>query len=160
MAAPVASIAIDPAEADLSDNGDPIGAAAVNATDEGTYDPAATARVWKVDGTALAAPDGAAVGDLDDVDITFHAPGEYDISIEVTNGDGKDESDTTTVEIVDSYSDEFAMIPGTARIHPADLPWAYQNPLVASPGLPTAYGVLNAETTGTVAAPPPSVSLP
>lgn len=110
------------------------------------YTPAATARTWQVNATDV------------DSDVTsttyslgFAAAGTYPVAVEVTNADGTAASTPVNVVVSDALVDTpLALIAGTARIQPADLPVEYRDAQKCTPGIPTVANVNDAKLYGTV----------
>lgn len=116
----------------------------VTVTDTGDpYTPAATARSVRVNATTVnaTAPVTSTVG--------FIAPGTYPVSVNVVNADGTATSAVTNVAVTDSLS-SLALIPGTSRIRPTELPLEYRDPTIATPGIPTAQNLYYARRSGSI----------
>lgn len=140
MAAPVASITVDPTSGAQTE-ADPT--VAVTLTDASTGDPEITDRTWTVGGVELDATDEAVVLD-------FIAVGVYNVVVGVTNGDGSD-NDTGTVTVTDSYTPPAYAAGETAdRILPHLLPASYQDALACTPGVPDGQRIALAEHFGTI----------
>jgi PKD repeat protein len=139
MAAPTAAVTVEDATVVLTANAPEF---TNTLTDSGTYSPAIGTRVWEIDDEALAGETGTTV------DVIFREPGDYVVTLTVTNADGTDDV-TATINVVDPYSD-LDYLPGTTRISPLLLPPEYRDGIMATPGLPTLKNVLAARDNGSI----------
>lgn len=116
-------------------------------TDTATHSPAATSRVWNLGGTPIA---GAGANATQKV--RAQAAGTHTVTETVTNADGTATSAGVTVVVTDNIASSASAAAVGGVIPMPQLPFVYQDPMVATPGLPTALDYFNARTYGTTGA--------
>jgi hypothetical protein len=153
MAVPAPVITVDPDEVTLTDFSPE---ATVVLTDTGTHNPVATGRVFFADATEVGETVGDDAGD-DSVSIAVaYAADTYDMTVETTNSEDSTTSAAVVLTVVDEVETPTVArkvqtdVPGQTRIHPNYLPLEYQDPTLATPGLPTAQRLSNARRYGSI----------
>lgn len=122
--------------------------ATITLTDTGTYSPAATARQYKLGGVAI--PGADQVSDT----VLAVGGGTQTITLTVTNTDGNATSAGSTVVVTDQVAADFSALAVGGVIPPPQLPLAWRDPTIATPGLPTAAAFYTAGKYGTIVTQP------
>jgi hypothetical protein len=117
-------------------------------------------RDFKADGTIVIQTTGTTAAASYPVDL---APGARSMTVTCTNSSGAATSSAVTLTVTDNiatgldtgYGANTAVayrtltdVPGKTRLDPNTLPDEWQDPTIATPGLPTAQGLIKARTRG------------
>lgn len=134
----------------------------VTLTDTNVPTPAATRRTWRKGTTALEGADVTGSPAATSVDYACDLPAgvHNDINVLTRNADstGGVASANVTLTVVDEVETPTVTrkvqtdVPGQTRVHPNYLPLEWQDPTIATPGVPTATRLRNARRYGSIIA--------